>query len=126
VPYGSFKPEVYKRNLENLILKVLRANPNCAILLTVPNDAYFKKQYPNKNVARQREMIIELAKKYEFPVWDFYGVMGELGSSKRWMTADLMRPDFVHFTAIGYHLKAELFIDAFEKWLQQMEKRNNY
>jgi lysophospholipase L1-like esterase len=126
VPYGSFKPEVYKRNLENLILKVLRANPNCAILLTVPNDAYFKKQYPNKNVARQREMIIELAKKYEFPVWDFYGVMGELGSSKRWMTADLMRPDFVHFTAIGYHLKAELFIDAFEKWLQQMEKRNNF
>ena len=126
VPYGSFKPEVYKRNLENLILKVLRANPNCAILLTVPNDAYYKKQYPNKNVARQREVIIELAKKYEFPVWDFYGVMGELGSSKRWMTADLMRTDFVHFTATGYHLKAELFIDAFEKWLQQMEKRNNY
>lgn len=123
VPYESFKPEVYKKNLETLMLKVLNANPNCAILLTVPNDAAFRKQYPNRNVAREREVIIELAKKYECPVWDLYGIMGELASSRTWRDNKLMQADMVHFTAAGYHLKAELFIDAFEKWLEQMADR---
>ena len=123
VPYSSFNPEVYKKNLENMMLKVLAANPDCAILLTVPNDAGYKKKYLNQNVAREREVIIELAKKYQCPVWDFYGIMGELGSSRIWKAQGLMRGDLVHFTAPGYHLKADLFIDAFEKWLEQMEKR---
>lgn len=123
VPYASFNPEVYKSNLEKMIIKVLTANPECAILLTVPNDAGYKRKYLNKNVAREREVIIELARKYECPVWDFYGIMGELGSSRTWNAKGLMRGDLIHFTAAGYHLKADLFMDAFEKWLQQMEKR---
>ncbi len=123
VPYESFKPEIYKKNLEALILKVLSANPNCAILLTVPNDAAFRKQYPNRNVAREREVIIELAIKYECAVWDLYGVMGELGSSRTWRDNKLMQADMVHFTSVGYHLKAELFIDSFEKMLEQMANR---
>lgn len=123
VPYESFKPEVYKDNLEKMMGKILSTNPDCAILLTVPNDAGYRKKYLNKNVARQREVIIELAIKYQMPVWDFYGIMGELGSSRTWRDHDLMRTDLVHFTAKGYHLKGQLFIDAFEKWLNQMEKR---
>lgn len=124
VPYASFNPETYKRNLEQMILKVLRANPDCAILLTVPNDAAYRKRYTNANVARERDVIIELARKYECPVWDFYGIMGELGSSRTWMLKGLMQSDMVHFTSVGYHLKASLFEDAWEKWLQQMELRN--
>ena len=123
VPYASFKPEVYKRNMELMIQKVLRANPNCAILLTVPNDAAYKRHSTNPNVAREREVIIELARKYECPVWDFYGIMGELGSSRTWLTNGLMQGDMVHFTSPGYHLKAQLFEDAWEKWLQQMDLR---
>ena len=124
VPYASFRPETYKRNLEMMMQKVLRANPNCAILLTVPNDAGFHKR-PNENIARQRDVIIELAKKYECPVWDMYGIMGGLASSRTWMIHDLMASDMVHFTALGYHLKAKLFIDAFEKWEAQMKTVNN-
>lgn len=123
VPYASFDPEVYKRNLENMMLEVLEANPHCAILLTVPNDAAYHRRYLNKNVAREREVIIELAKKYQCPVWDFYGIMGELGSSRTWRNTGLMRTDLIHFTGVGYHLKADLFIDAFEKWLHQMSLR---
>ncbi|MDH4473430.1 MAG: GDSL-type esterase/lipase family protein [Fluviicola sp.] len=124
VPYASFNPETFKRNLEQMILKVLRANPDCAILLTVPNDAAYRRRYTNANVARERAVIIELARKYQCPVWDFYGIMGELGSSRTWMLKGLMQSDMVHFTSVGYHLKASLFEDAWEKWLQQMELRN--
>lgn len=123
VPYGAFRPEQYRANLDSLIQIVLRANPNCAILLTVPNDAYFKKRYLNKNVAREREMIIQLAKKYEAAVWDFYGIMGELGASKTWSKNGLMRPDLVHFTAAGYRLKGDMFFESYLKWIQQMDIR---
>ena len=123
VPYSSFKPEIFRANLDSLLQKILRVNPNCAILLTVPNDAYFKKRYLNKNVAREREMIINLAQKYEAAVWDFYGMMGELGASKTWSRNGLMRKDLVHFTASGYRLKGEMFFESFLKWLEQMEIR---
>jgi len=125
VPYDQFDPEEYKSNLEGLMKKVLLANPNCAILLTVPNDSYYKRRYLNKNMERERTVIIELAKKYEIPVWDLYGLMGELGSSKTWSINKLMKTDLVHFSVDGYHLKGDLFFEAFLKWIEQMENKPN-
>lgn len=113
--YEAFDPLVYKGNLEKLMQQILAVNPNCAILLTVPNDDYFMKKYPNRNTQRQREVILQLAAEYQTAVWDFYGIMGELGSSKTWKLAGLMQPDYVHFTAAGYHLKGNLLIEAFLK-----------
>ncbi len=121
MPFDSFDPLLYKSNLEKMIQIVLRANPNCAILLTVPNDSYYHKKNLNKNIARQRIVINELAIQYQCPVWDLYGIMGELGSSKTWQDAGLMKEDKVHFTPIGYHLKGDMYFDAFMKWLEQMD-----
>ena len=123
VPYDQFDPKVYQRNLEKMIQKVLRVNPKCAILLTVPNDSYYHQRYLNRNIAREREMIIELAETYHAAVWDFYGIMGELGSSKLWKDSGLMQTDLVHFTTMGYHLKGALFTDSFLKFLQQLRER---
>jgi hypothetical protein len=120
VPYDQFDPQHYKNNLESLIQKVLRCNPDCAILLTVPNDSYYQKKYLNRNIERQRNVIIELAEKYKLAVWDVYGIMGELGSSKTWQNAGLMQADLVHFTPLGYQLKGKLLTDAFLKFLEQM------
>jgi lysophospholipase L1-like esterase len=123
VPYDKFDPLIYKANLEKMMKMVLSANPNCAILLTVPNDSYYLKKHLNRNIERQREVIIELAIQYKCPVWDLYGLMGELGSSKIWQDALLMKEDKVHFTAAGYHLKGDLYFDAFMKWLEQMDNQ---
>jgi lysophospholipase L1-like esterase len=89
--------------------------------MTVPNDSYYHRSSLNRNIARQREVIIELAQQFQCPIWDFYGIMGELGSSKTWFRSGLMRDDLVHFTAKGYHLKGDLYFDAFLKWLSQMD-----
>ncbi len=124
VLFDNFHPEIFKANLDSLIQIVLRVNPNCAILLTVPNDAHFKKKYLNRNVAREREMIRELAKKYEGAVWDMYGIMGELGSSTTWYNYGLMRHDLVHFTASGYKIKGDMYFESFLKWLEQMDLRD--
>lgn len=123
VPYDKFHPEEFKANLEGLMKKILAVNPNCAILLTVPNDSYYKRKFLNKNIDRERTVMIELAKKYNLPIWDLYGIMGELGSSRTWQVNQLMKRDLVHFTADGYHLKGDLFFEAFLKWIEQMENR---
>lgn len=123
VPYSRFDPENYKQNLEKMMQIALRANPDCALLLTVPNDCYYRRRYANKNIAREREVIIELAKEYQMAVWDFYGIMGGLNSSMTWLRSDLMRRDLIHFTREGYHFKGKLLIDAFLKYLIQMEEQ---
>lgn len=120
--YAKFKPEVYKRNLEKMMQMALRANPDCALLLTVPNDSYYRRRYLNKNIARERTMIVELAEKYNMAVWDMYGIMGGLGASRTWKNNKLMRSDLIHFTSEGYHFKGELYIDAFLKFMDQMEQ----
>ena len=122
--YENFNPQKYKENLEEMIKLVLTVNPKCAILLTVPNDCLFNKKHVNKNTERQREVIYQLAAKYEQAVWDFYGIMGELGSSKSLKENGLMQADYVHFTAGGYHIKGSLLIDAFLKYLAQFENMN--
>ena len=119
--YENFNPQKYKENLEDMIKLILTVNPKCAILLTVPNDCLFNKKHVNKNTERQREVIYQLAAKYEQAVWDFYGIMGELGSSKSWKENGLMQTDYVHFTAGGYHIKGSLLIDAFLKYLLQFD-----
>jgi lysophospholipase L1-like esterase len=121
VPFDDFDTAVYRKNLEDLIQRILKVNPNTAILLTVPNDAYYYKKYPNKNVARIREVVIGLSAKYGFGVWDFYGVMGELGSSMTWYKEGLMHKDRIHFTWEGYNLKGDLFFEAFLKFLHEFE-----
>ena len=100
----------------------LRANPDCALLLTVTNDSYYRRRYLNRNIARERDVIIELAEKYDMAVWDLYGVMGELGSSRKWKYNGLMRSDLVHFTHTGYHFKGDLYIDALLKFMDQMNE----
>lgn len=121
VPYDDFDPQVYKRNLEKMMKMVLRANPDCAILITVPNDSYYRRRYLNKNIERERTVILDLAEQYHMAVWDLYGVMGELGSSRTWKDNALMSSDLVHFTSAGYHFKGSLYIDAFLKYMDQMK-----
>lgn len=123
VPYDRFNPQVYKRNLEKVMQMVLRANPDCALLLTVPNDSYYHRRSLNRNIAREREVIEELAVEYQMAVWDLYGLMGGLGSSKTWLNNKLMKSDLVHFTADGYHFKGDLYLDAFMKFMDQMQQK---
>jgi lysophospholipase L1-like esterase len=83
------------------------------------------KKYPNRNTQRQREVIMQLAAQYQMAIWDFYGIMGELGSSKTWKNSGLMQADYVHFTGTGYHLKGNLLIEAFMKNLAVFQNKNN-
>ncbi|HRJ37761.1 MAG TPA: GDSL-type esterase/lipase family protein [Flavobacteriales bacterium] len=123
VLYNDFDSVGFYQRYEEMILKILHVNPDAAILLTVPNDAYYYRKYANKNVARMEQIIFALAEKYNMGVWDFYGIMGGYNSSHAWYKEGLMHKDRVHFTLEGYNLKGDLFFEAFLKYLNEFEYR---
>ncbi|WP_459211208.1 DUF459 domain-containing protein [Aquimarina rhabdastrellae] len=108
----EFDDQEFKNYYENLIKMILKANPRAAILLTVPNDSYYKRKYPNPNTRIARKVIYDLAHKYCMAVWDFYEIMGGFNSSKAWYENDLMPKDRIHFTRLGYRIKADLLLEA--------------
>ncbi len=111
----DFDPMIYYNNLDTLIHKLWETNPNMAIILTVPNDDYYHRRYPNRNTAKQEKVIYDLAKKYHLGVWNFYKIMGGFNSSQKWYEMHLMKRDRIHFTGKGYELKGDLFFSAFLK-----------
>ena len=123
IPYKKFKPEVFRRRLEHFIEKIKKTNPQAAIVLTVPNDAYYRRRYPNANVARVRRIILETGRRYGYPVWDLYAIMGGRGSSRTWMKNGLMKRDLIHFTREGYHLISDLLFQAILTSIPENERK---
>lgn len=123
MPPKSFDPEKFKSDYEAFIRLVQRVNPNCAILLTVPNDSYYRRKMANPNTAKAEAVIIELAQKYEMAVWNFYQIMGGYRSSQKWYQNHFMPRDRIHFTQKGYHIKSDLLMEAFvSEWEKIMER----
>ncbi|MCB0478071.1 MAG: hypothetical protein KDC84_07905 [Crocinitomicaceae bacterium] len=120
--YDSLK---YATNLTNMMDSILLINPNCAFILTVPNDSYYRRKYKNPNTIQQENAILAIAKKYNCVVWDFFEIMGGLGSAQDWYENKLMPYDRIHFTRQGYRIKANLFIEALEKYRRDYLQRKD-
>ncbi|GAB1404590.1 GDSL-type esterase/lipase family protein [Lentimicrobium sp.] len=120
---ANFDSLKFETDYEAFMQMVWQVNPDCAILLTVPNDSYYKRKHANKNTAIQQSVIHRLARKYDMAVWDFYAVMGGLGSSQKWYQKKWMPRDRIHFTALGYSIKADLLLEAL---VTQWEKTCGY
>ncbi len=120
--HPDFKPESYRAYYTDLIKTIQKINPDCAVLLTVPNDSYYKKQFPNPRTRIARKIIYEVAEEQQMAVWDFYEIMGGFNSSRDWYQNKLMPRDRIHFTVMGYRIKADLLLQAlansWEKTLQ--------
>ena len=110
--HPDFDAELYRKNYEKLIKLIQKANPDCAILLTVPNDSYYKRKTPNPRTRIMQKIIYELAEKHQMAVWDFYEIMGGFNSSQQWYKNKLMPRDRIHFTQLGYRIKADLLLQA--------------
>lgn len=119
----SFDPDVYKRNYQQLIEVIKSASPQADILLTVPNDVYYKRRRANINTTLQEDVIYQLAIENGYGVWNFFQVMGGLNSVPQWYSNGMMKKDRIHFTPKGYFLKGDLFFSAMMKsYGQHLEK----
>ena len=115
----NFNSESYRNYYKKMMDLVLKINPEAAILLTVPNDSYYRRKYPNPFTKKARAVIYDLSKTYNMAVWDLYDIMGGLNSSQDWYENDLMAKDKVHFSIIGYSFKADIMLEALTKSIEQ-------
>ncbi|MBN1116213.1 MAG: hypothetical protein JXA77_03345 [Bacteroidales bacterium] len=114
----------FRNEYIQLIEKSKLAAPDAVILITVPNDCYYYKRYVNKNTPVMQKEIFNIAREYNYGVWDFYTIMGGLNSSQTWYNYGLMKYDRIHFNRAGYNLKANLFTTAFLRgWEQNLTAR---
>jgi len=120
--HPEFDEEAYEMYYEKLILDLQKINPDCAILLTVPNDSYYKKKEPNPRTQIMQDIIYRLAQKHNMAVWDFYEIMGGFNSSMKWYKNKLMPSDRIHFKVLGYRIKADLLLQALaNSWEDNLE-----
>ncbi|AXT63186.1 hypothetical protein D1816_23505 [Aquimarina sp. AD10] len=124
--HPDFNPEEYKKYYTELIQLIQKANPDCAVLLTVPNDSYYKKKIPNPRTRVAQKIIYEVAKEQQMAVWDFYEIMGGFNSSQNWYKNKLMPSDRIHFTVMGYRIKADLLLQALaHSWESELQLQPN-
>jgi lysophospholipase L1-like esterase len=115
---SSFDANTFELNYEKIIEKIHSASPNAAIIFLTNNDSYRKvrrKYYVNYNATAVRERMLSLATKYNLAVWDFFNIMGGLGSMSTWQKNGLAANDRVHFTTSGYKLMGDLLFNAILK-----------
>lgn len=108
----EFNPALYEARYDSLIAKYKKVNPNTCFLFVTNNDTYFQKSHPNKNAIQVRETMIRLAEKHNGAVYDFFGIMGGLGSIKKWQNANLAAQDKIHLSKKGYELQADMMTVA--------------
>ncbi len=110
-----FKQKEYEDNYDRIIAMLKEANPEVSIIFMTNNDSYFYKRYPNPNVYKVRDAMINLSKKHNAAVWDLFEIMGGFDSVRIWEAYGLASSDRIHFTRAGYELQAELLFSAIKE-----------
>lgn len=118
-----FDKEVFRNDYTKLINIISNVAPDASILITVPNDSYMYRKYANKNTEEIKNVIFDIARVEGFFVWDFYNIMGGMGSSALWYEKGLMNSDRIHFNKEGYIVKGDLLFSALISAWEDYQKK---
>lgn len=112
MPEDRFSQEEFEQNYRELLNIFRSVNPDVQFLFMSNNDSYYKRRYPNQNIFKVRDAMMNLSTEYAAAYWDLFGVMGGLNSIRLWENEGLAKRDKVHFTPAGYVLNADLLFKA--------------
>lgn len=116
IPYGTFNPEVFKAEYQQLLRVIYEVSPDCAVIVITNNDSVLRKGKSSYGINRNGELVQramrELAAEENGGLWDQYAIMGGAGSMAVWKERGLAREDRVHFTCTGYELLGDMFFNA--------------
>lgn len=113
----NYSSRYHYRELESLILQIRQLLPKTPILLTTPPGAFERlgrnRYRLNKRTDLAVNVIKECAVDHELAYWDLYNAVGGvIYAPTNWMSANLMRPDHIHFYVEGYELQGNLLYKA--------------
>ena len=125
----NFSQEKFIRDYDSLISIINNVNPDCALLFVTNNDSYKKvsrKKYAvNPNGTLAEKAFLELGRKHNGVVWDFFDIMGGLKSMQKWQDAGIAQKDKVHFTSSGYMLIGDLLFNALmDDYMKHLRNQN--
>lgn len=108
---SNFNDDVFYREVDRFVSPLRTANPEAAILLTAPVQA-FKKGEPNPNFGRISRTLRRYAEEQGVAFIDLYAATGGEGSALNWADHNLMARDKIHYTAEGYRIQGLLIYNA--------------
>ena len=125
----TFTKEKFIRDYDALIEVIHKVNPNCALIFVTNNDSYKKvsrRRYEvNPNGLIAEEAFMELGRKHDGAVWDFFDLMGGLRSMQQWQNEGIAQADKVHFTNAGYCLIGDLLFNALmDRYMEHLKNKN--
>jgi lysophospholipase L1-like esterase len=115
---GKLNKSGIENSITNIIHDIRKIVPNAAIIITTPNDYLIRKKYINPRIPEICELIKNTAKVENCGWWDFFSIMGNSGSSKKWYHQGLLFKDYIHLSKEGYKYQGELFYNALQKALE--------
>lgn len=111
--YGfTFKEDELGNNLTLVIQAIKQAAPNASIIVSCSQDIYRKR----KNVfatLQFSQLTQKIAQQNGVSWYNYFSVSGGRYSMLKWRRHQLAKKDKVHLTTAGYHLKGDLYLNAF-------------
>jgi hypothetical protein len=116
--------EAFLIDVKKMVDKIKLVSPNACIILTTPPISYFKKSRPNPILCILTDALIDYCNQNNLIYWDLFNVSNGLEGANKWKSAQLLRPDLVHYSKEGYALQGNLFVAAFAKLWNDFLSKN--
>lgn len=124
--YTNSIPQQLRSEIQQVINKIKKANPEASIVLTSAQDMNYKKV----NVTASKlfsQMMKIIAYENQCGFWDWYLISGGSNSMHIWQDNKLTMNDGIHLNEKGSELKGTLLIEALKttyKYLKENPKNN--
>jgi hypothetical protein len=99
-------------NIDTLITSINKENPYANILITTPGDFLRKRKIKNKHIEIFNKKLYDYCTTNHIAFWDWYNIMGGMGSVISFNKKGLAQADKLHLTRAGYELQGELLFYA--------------
>lgn len=99
--------------VERAIAKFRAINPDVSVVLTSPQDLFYKGHYITAGPLF-RNLMDSLARKNGCLFWNWYDCAGGLRTIKTWENLGYAKSDYIHLTQAGYEVKGNYIAKSFE------------
>ncbi len=121
---SNFDDTLFFDEVLNLVQMIQSMESKPLVMLTTPpavsiRKSSGKKSYfaPNPTVPAIREVILDVGKRLEIPVYDLYSAMGGANSMKDWSQLGMTDKKQIHFSPKGYRILGESMSHAIQMHL---------
>jgi lysophospholipase L1-like esterase len=107
--------------VQKAIAKFRAINPEMIIVLTSPQDLYYKGHYITAGPVF-RNLMDSLAQANHCMFWNWYDCAGGLQTIRTWESLGYAKSDCIHLTDQGYEIKGRFIAESIENTLREARK----